>query len=92
MTAKTGPLFVLGPSGSGKSSLLRAGLLPALASGAVPVPGSRTWPHVLLTPSATPLRSLATALSAVTGSSQENWPRRGPYGCGTSPRADVSPS
>lgn len=70
-TARTGPLFVLGPSGSGKSSLLRAGLLPALASGAVPVPGSRTWPHVLLTPSATPMRSLATALSAVTGSSHE---------------------
>jgi len=70
-TAKTGPLFVLGPSGSGKSSLLRAGLLPALASGAVPVAGSRTWPHVLLTPSATPVRSLATALSAVTGGSCE---------------------
>ncbi|MCX4903119.1 AAA family ATPase [Streptomyces sp. NBC_00878] len=68
---RTGPLFVLGPSGSGKSSLLRAGLLPALVSGAVPVPGARTWPHVLLTPTATPVRSLATALSTVTGDSRE---------------------
>lgn len=44
LRAGEGPLIVVGPSGSGKSSLLRAGLLPALAS----------W--VLMTPTATPLR------------------------------------
>ena len=35
-------LTVTGPSGAGKSSLVRAGLLPALARGALP--GSETWP------------------------------------------------
>ena len=39
---------VVGPSGSGKSSLLRAGLLPALEAGALP--GSRDWDTVLVTP------------------------------------------
>ena len=34
-------LAVLGPSGSGKSSLVRAGLFPALRRGAVPA--SETW-------------------------------------------------
>ena len=37
-------LAVFGPSGSGKSSLLRAGLLPALASGVLP--GSDRWRQV----------------------------------------------
>ena len=39
--AGPGPLMVLGPSGSGKSSLLRAGLLPAIAAGGLPARGSR---------------------------------------------------
>ena len=39
---------VVGPSGSGKSSLVRAGLLPALRRGALP--GSRDWDTVLVTP------------------------------------------
>ena len=39
---------VVGPSGSGKSSLLRAGLLAALAAGALP--GSEGWRAVLLRP------------------------------------------
>ena len=34
-------LAVVGPSGSGKSSAVRAGLLPALASGVLP--GSERW-------------------------------------------------
>lgn len=38
-------LGIVGPSGAGKSSLLRAGILPALAAGALP--GSATWPVVL---------------------------------------------
>src|SRR6202034_4426687 len=42
-----GLLMVVGPSGSGKSSLLRAGLIPALRGGAL---GSGTWPLVMLTP------------------------------------------
>ncbi|HEY5429742.1 MAG TPA: BTAD domain-containing putative transcriptional regulator, partial [Solirubrobacteraceae bacterium] len=39
---------ILGPSGIGKSSLLRAGLLPALRAGALP--GSAGWRQVLLRP------------------------------------------
>jgi DNA-binding SARP family transcriptional activator/WD40 repeat protein len=39
-------LGVIGPSGVGKSSLLRAGLLPALAAAALP--GSEAWPVVLV--------------------------------------------
>lgn len=36
-------LVVTGPSGAGKSSLVRAGLLPALADGAVPGADAWTW-------------------------------------------------
>ena len=38
-------LAVIGPSGSGKSSAVRAGLLPALAAGVLP--GSERWRQVL---------------------------------------------
>lgn len=57
------PLVVLGASGAGKSSVLAAGLLPALRRGQLGVPGSADWPHVTLTPTVTPLRALATALA-----------------------------
>ncbi|HEV7804202.1 MAG TPA: BTAD domain-containing putative transcriptional regulator [Solirubrobacteraceae bacterium] len=59
-------LGVVGPSGSGKSSLLRAGLLPALSDGMLP--GSERWPQVLLRPGAHPLEELAAGLSKVEGS------------------------
>jgi DNA-binding SARP family transcriptional activator/WD40 repeat protein len=54
---------VVGVSGSGKSSLLLAGLCPALAAGALP--GSEEWRAVLLTPGADPLDRLAAALASV---------------------------
>jgi WD40 repeat protein/DNA-binding SARP family transcriptional activator/energy-coupling factor transporter ATP-binding protein EcfA2 len=54
-------LGVVGPSGSGKSSVLRAGLLPALASGVLP--GSREWTQVLIRPGEHPLRELSQALA-----------------------------
>lgn len=50
------PLAVVAPSGAGKSSLLAAGLIPALAGGALP--GSRDWPVVTTTPGAHPLGNL----------------------------------
>ncbi|MEO7194067.1 MAG: caspase family protein [Pseudonocardiaceae bacterium] len=62
-----GPVVVVGASGSGKSSLLRAGLLPALSQGELLVAGSRTWPRLLLTPTGDPLGELATKLPATTG-------------------------
>ena len=45
-------LAVVGPSGSGKSSLLRAGLLPALARGVLP--GSERWDRLVIRPGARP--------------------------------------
>jgi len=55
-----GFLAVLGPSGSGKSSLVRAGLLPALRRDALP--GSASWMIRVLTPGAHPLTTLAAHL------------------------------
>jgi WD40 repeat protein/DNA-binding SARP family transcriptional activator len=51
---------VIGPSGSGKSSLIRAGLLPALRDGALP--GSDRWRQLIIRPGEHPLRELARAL------------------------------
>jgi WD40 repeat protein/DNA-binding SARP family transcriptional activator len=58
--ADTPLVVVVGPSGAGKSSLVRAGLLPALAAGALP--GSGKWPQHVLSPGATPRRELAPVL------------------------------
>jgi WD40 repeat protein/DNA-binding SARP family transcriptional activator len=52
-------LALVGPSGSGKSSCLRAGILPALASGAIP--GSDRWPSALMRPGVHPLETLRRA-------------------------------
>lgn len=54
---------VVGSSGSGKSSLVRAGLLPALASGAIP--DADTWPVAVVMPGRWPLRTLAAALIGI---------------------------
>ncbi|MEY2633099.1 MAG: hypothetical protein RIR00_1753 [Pseudomonadota bacterium] len=57
-----GFLSVIGPSGGGKSSLVRAGLLPALAAGRLGT-GSH-WRLALLRPGHQPLLALAQALIA----------------------------
>jgi WD40 repeat protein/DNA-binding SARP family transcriptional activator len=54
-------LAVLGASGSGKSSLVRAGFLPALRRGALP--GSDTWVIHVMRPGAEPVKALAQELS-----------------------------
>jgi WD40 repeat protein len=51
---------IVGPSGSGKSSVLRAGLLPALAGGVLP--GSDGWRRLLLRPGERPLDELRRVL------------------------------
>ena len=52
---------IVGPSGSGKSSVLRAGLLPALAAGVLP--GSEGWSIALLRPGERPLSALEVAVA-----------------------------
>ena len=50
-------IAVVGPSGSGKSSVIRAGLLPSLADGVLP--GSERWRQVVMRPGEHPLAELA---------------------------------
>jgi WD40 repeat protein len=60
---------IIGASGSGKSSVVRAGVLPALkrgeplADGARPPEGSPRWPVHVITPTAQPLEALAASLT-----------------------------
>ena len=58
--AETRFLAVVGPSGSGKSSVVRAGLVPRLRQGALP--GSERWYVVEMFPGAYPLEELEAAL------------------------------
>ena len=60
-------LAVVGASGSGKSSLVRAGVLPALDAGALL--HSERWPAVVLTPGPHPLAELAAACAGPLGTS-----------------------
>ncbi|MFD5328583.1 hypothetical protein [Streptomyces sp. NPDC127092] len=61
------PLVVVAPSGAGKTSLLQAGLWQDLDRGRVPVPGSREWPRLLLTPTARPSYELTARLARLAG-------------------------
>ncbi len=63
----SGPLMLVAPSGAGKSSLLNAGLVPALRSGGLPMPGADSWPVVRLTPTAHPLEELLGRAAKVLG-------------------------
>jgi len=56
-------LTVVGPSGSGKSSLVKAGMIPALRRGALP--GSEKWFVVEMLPGAHPLDELEIGLLRV---------------------------
>ena len=56
-------LAVVGASGSGKSSVVRAGLVPQVRGGALP--DSATWPVVIVRPGAHPMEALASRLGAV---------------------------
>jgi len=61
---------VLGLSGSGKSSLVRAGLIPALKAGHLTSSGSR-WRVALFRPGSQPLESLAASLDEALGAEPE---------------------
>lgn len=55
-----GLVSLVGPSGSGKSSIARAGILPALEDSALG--GARVWEQVTVSPGTDPRRALTTAL------------------------------
>jgi WD40 repeat protein/DNA-binding SARP family transcriptional activator len=56
-------IAIVGPSGGGKSSALRAGLLPSLADGVLP--GSERWRQVAMRPGEHPVAELGRALARV---------------------------
>ncbi len=59
-------VIVSGSSGVGKSSLIQAGLLPAVARGSLR-PQAATWPRIVMTPTMSPLEELATRLALLSG-------------------------
>ena len=65
----TNCLIIVGASGCGKSSIVRAGLIPALNCGPLPPDGSRpsngqpSWHIHLITPTAHPLQALASEVT-----------------------------
>ena len=64
----TGLLVVSGLSGAGKSSLLRAGVLPRIrAAGLVAAPGAASWPCLVFTPTRAPLDELALWVAVLAG-------------------------
>ena len=66
--AGAGLLVVSGVSGAGKSSLLRAGVLPGIrAAGLVAAPGAASWPCVVFTPTRAPLDELALRVALLAG-------------------------
>ncbi len=61
-TVQVGLLGVVGASGSGKSSVIGAGLLPSLGAGLLP--GSENWKQVAIRPGEHPMNVLRAALSS----------------------------
>jgi serine/threonine protein kinase len=63
-------IAVVGPSGSGKSSLVKAGLIPALWRGELP--GSQNWFTIEMVPGSRPLDELEVALTKVAANQAGN--------------------
>ena len=63
-----GLLVVSGVSGAGKSSLLRAGVLPRIrGAGLASAPGAASWPCLVFTPGRAPLDELALRVGLLAG-------------------------
>ena len=67
----SGFVAVLGTSGSGKSSLVQAGLLPFLAR-ETEAHGARSWQLIIMRPTDAPLAALADAIAAVSNVSDRD--------------------
>jgi serine/threonine protein kinase len=65
-----GLVALIGPSGSGKSSLARAGVVPAMADGALG-PWPKTWKSVVVSPGADPWTTITSALAPLLGADAE---------------------
>jgi WD40 repeat protein len=66
--AGTGLLVVSGVSGAGKSSLLRAGVIPRIrGTGLAAAPEAAAWPCLVLTPTPSPLDELALRIAVLGG-------------------------
>ena len=64
----SGLLVVSGVSGAGKSSLLRAGVLPRLrGAGLESAPEAASWPCLVFTPGSEPLKELAARVAPMAG-------------------------
>jgi WD40 repeat protein len=64
----SGLLVVSGVSGAGKTSLVRAGVLPRLRGTGLPgVPEAAAWPCVILVPGGRPLDELAVRIASAAG-------------------------
>ena len=67
-------LAVVGPSGSGKSSVVRAGLIPAIRQGALP--GSENWFVAQMFPGEHPLEELEIALLGIAVKTPDSFQER----------------
>jgi len=63
-------VFVIGPSGSGKSSLVRAGLIPALKQGAIESLHSERWLYETMKPGRDPIGELSRVVSGLAGTTK----------------------
>ena len=71
-------MTVVGPSGSGKSSVVRAGLVPALREGAVE--GSENWFFASVMPGSSPFAELEAALAVYNAEQAPSmWPGAGSF-------------
>jgi len=68
LNVRLGLQVVSGASGAGKSSLLRAGVLPRIAEdGLAAAPEASSWPCVVFTPTRAPLDELALRVAPLAG-------------------------
>jgi uncharacterized delta-60 repeat protein len=69
-------VFIIGPSGSGKSSLVRAGLIHALKQGAIKSLHSERWLYETIKPGRDPMEALALVFSRLKSPELANYFRQ----------------